>query len=227
MESESAFAPRLVLVLASASVAAIATIAAPRLVASDSGREIRPREAFAEDLGPRFGIDWTDPASPERSGNAHHWTRLVGVPFTRDVHIDLRGVALDLDGDGRTDTTVTRKIDLAGGMFANPEAFGLVATPDDPAGSAGRQSISFGWIRVAPLRGASATAPYLHNGSVPALRDLLERPERRPRTFAVGNAAQAFVLDTSLPGNRNAGHVYGTDLSDDEKDALVEFLMSL
>jgi cytochrome c peroxidase len=86
---------------------------------------------------------------------------------------------------------------------------------------------AFGWIRVAPLRGAFATAPYLHNGSVPTLDDLFKRPADRPKTFAVGNPSQAFVYDTALPGNRNTGHAFGTELTEDEKAALVEFLKSL
>jgi hypothetical protein len=36
---------------------------------------------------------------------------------------------------------------------------------------------------------------------------------------------QTFTLyDTSVPGNSNAGHLYGTTLSDDEKRAIVEYM---
>jgi mono/diheme cytochrome c family protein len=93
-----------------------------------------------------------------------------------------------------------------------------------------------------PLDGIWLRAPYLHNGSVPTLRDLLEPPERRPAAFYrgydvfdranvgfVSNVPQAdgrtyFRYDTSLPGNSNSGHVYGTTLSDDDKRAIVEYL---
>ena len=34
-------------------------------------------------------------------------------------------------------------------------------------------------------------------------------------------------FDTSVPGNSNAGHEYGTDLSPDDKRALLEFLKTL
>jgi mono/diheme cytochrome c family protein len=93
-----------------------------------------------------------------------------------------------------------------------------------------------------PLDGIWLRGPYLHNGSVPTLRDLLEPPERRPKTFYRGydvfdqrkvgfvsdvpeEGGHRFTLfDTSLPGNSNSGHLYGTTLSDAEKSALVEYL---
>jgi hypothetical protein len=96
-----------------------------------------------------------------------------------------------------------------------------------------------------PLDGVWLRAPYLHNGSVPTLRDLLEPPEARPAVFYrgydvydrarggfVGDVAEErgrryFRFDTALPGNGNGGHLYGTDLSPDEKDALVEYLKTL
>ena len=82
-----------------------------------------------------------------------------------------------------------------------------------------------GWVRVPPLSGLRASAPYLHNGSVPTLRALLEPARRRPVTFPLG--AAGFVFDTRLPGNRNMGHEFGTKLSPREKDDLVAFLESL
>jgi hypothetical protein len=96
-----------------------------------------------------------------------------------------------------------------------------------------------------PLDGLWLRAPYLHNGSVPTLRDLLEPAARRPETFYRGDdvydpvrvgfvsdapadgARRFFRFDTRLAGNRNVGHEgpgYGTDLSPAEKDALVEYL---
>ncbi len=96
-----------------------------------------------------------------------------------------------------------------------------------------------------PLDGLWLRAPYLHNGSVPSLRDLLEPAAKRPKAFYrgndvydpvklgfVANVPQAngktfFRLDTTLPGNGNGGHegkAYGTDLTAAEKTALVEFL---
>lgn len=96
-----------------------------------------------------------------------------------------------------------------------------------------------------PLDGVWLRAPYLHNGSVPTLRDLLEEPANRPQEFYRGydvfdrdqvgfvsdvaeeNGKQYFKFDTSLPGNSNSGHLYGTDLESKDKTALVEYLKTL
>lgn len=95
--------------------------------------------------------------------------------------------------------------------------------------------------KARPLDGIWATAPYLHNGSVPTLYDLLSKPAARPVTFWVGTrqfdpskvgfttaeAAGAFLLDTRIKGNLNTGHEWGTDLSEADKWALIEYLKSL
>src|SRR3954466_13565922 len=95
-----------------------------------------------------------------------------------------------------------------------------------------------------PLDGIWLTAPYLHNGSVPTLADLLQPVEQRPKQFWRGfdlfdavkvgfvsdsDAAKRMgtLLDGSQPGNSNAGHTYGTTLSASEKAALVEYMKTL
>ena len=80
-------------------------------------------------------------------------------------------------------------------------------------------------MRAAPLVGLHASAPYLHNGSVPSLRALLDPPARRPLTFPLGKAG--FVFDSRLPGNGNQGHDFGTALTPAEKSDLVAFLETL
>lgn len=92
-----------------------------------------------------------------------------------------------------------------------------------------------------PLPGIWATAPYLHNGSVPTLADMLTPPEQRPAAFLVGTrqydpqkmgyrtdaADSTFRFDTTLKGNSNAGHPFGTKLKPEEKQDLMEFLKRL
>lgn len=96
-----------------------------------------------------------------------------------------------------------------------------------------------------PLDGIWLRAPYLHNGSVPTLRDLLEPADKRAKEFYRGydvydqvnvgfvstvaseGEQKFFRYDTTLPGNSNSGHLYGTDLSTEEKDALVEYMKKL
>ena len=89
--------------------------------------------------------------------------------------------------------------------------------------------------------GLWARAPYLHNGSVPTLADLLETPTARPTVFYrgvdlydpvrvgfVSSGAEAeragFKYDTTTPGNSNQGHLWGTDLPVESKRALLEYL---
>jgi hypothetical protein len=97
---------------------------------------------------------------------------------------------------------------------------------------------STGKYFAASLNGAWARSPYLHNGSVRTLRELLTLPNERAATFHRGShrydPAQmgytdegAYVLDASKPGNANSGHDYGTDLSTVEKTALIEYLKTL
>lgn len=90
-----------------------------------------------------------------------------------------------------------------------------------------------------PLNGIWATAPYLHNGSVPTLDDLLLPASKRPTSFKTGSKTfdpvkvgfvseeGPFTFDTSLPGNKNTGHEYGTNLSAVDRAALLEYLKSL
>jgi hypothetical protein len=96
-----------------------------------------------------------------------------------------------------------------------------------------------------PLDGIWLRAPYLHNGSVPTLRDLFNPADQRPKVFYRGydvydwekvgfisdvaeeNGRPFFKFDTQAEGNSNAGHDgegYGTYLGDTEKDAIVEYM---
>jgi hypothetical protein len=93
------------------------------------------------------------------------------------------------------------------------------------AGPVRRARIGVAWVRAAPLTALFASAPYLHNGSVPTLRALLAPARQRPATFPLGDAG--FVLDTRVAGNRNIGHEYGTRLSRAEKADLLAYLESL
>ena len=95
-----------------------------------------------------------------------------------------------------------------------------------------------------PLDGLWLTGPFLHNGSVPTLADLLEPVGARPKRFYRGydvydpervgfvtGGAEAeregSLLDTARPGNSNAGHTYGTELPAAAKRALLEYMKTL
>jgi len=100
-----------------------------------------------------------------------------------------------------------------------------------------------------PLNGIWATAPYLHNGSVPTIFDLLQPTAKRPPSFNVGtreydpknfgyvttpNAENQFKFETRDPngelldGNSNAGHDYSNNtFTDDDRYSLIEYLKTL
>jgi hypothetical protein len=107
-----------------------------------------------------------------------------------------------------------------------------------------------GYVNM-PLDGIWLRAPYLHNGSVPTLYDLLLPASERPRSFHRGydvydpvkvgflshvaeeGGRRYFLFETHtadgdpIPGNSNDGHEYGTGLSEDEKRALLEYMKTL
>jgi hypothetical protein len=98
------------------------------------------------------------------------------------------------------------------------EGFGTLDLPQQIAG-----------YKPRPLEGVWATAPFLHNGSVPTLYQMLLPPAKRDTKFFVGRReydplhvgfvttpdddgdADGFWLDTTLSGNHNTGHAFSAD----------------
>ena len=100
--------------------------------------------------------------------------------------------------------------------------------------------------KARPLDGIWATAPYLHNGSVPNLDELFQPAAQRSKSFSIGvrtfdpvrvgyltdvaGFPKFNVIDSNgnpIAGNSNAGHEgeqYGTNLSPDERRQLIEYL---
>jgi mono/diheme cytochrome c family protein len=94
---------------------------------------------------------------------------------------------------------------------------------------------STGKYWAAGMEGVWARSPYLHNGSVRTMAELLTPAGARPVTWKRGSRVYdpavmgftddgAYVFDTGMPGNSNKGHEYGTKLSAEEKRDLMEFL---
>ena len=95
------------------------------------------------------------------------------------------------------------------------------------------------------LQGVWAVAPYLHNGSVPTLAELLKPAAERAKSFKIGPAYDIvnvglaaeqtkfnYTLETTdcadrNSGNSRCGHEYGTKLPAEEKRALLEYLKTL
>jgi hypothetical protein len=104
--------------------------------------------------------------------------------------------------------------------------------------------------KAAPRDGVWATPPFMHNGSVPNLYEMLLPAKERTKKFYVGREfdpikvgldttakSGSYLLDTSIRGNSNEGHsfengprgngVIGPLLTDDQRWALVEYLKSI
>ena len=100
------------------------------------------------------------------------------------------------------------------------------------------------WISR-PMSGIWATAPYLHNGSVPTMYHLLLPASERPVRFTyfsrnydpvnmgfrwdepLDAAPLLAIYDTTEHGRGNGGHEYGTSMTDDERYALIEYLKTI
>ncbi len=98
--------------------------------------------------------------------------------------------------------------------------------------------------KARPLNGAWSSAPYLHNGAIPNMYQLLLPAKERIKQFSLGSreydptklgyvsesTENSFLFDTALVGNSNSGHEYGTGyygkpaLSETERWALIEYL---
>lgn len=95
--------------------------------------------------------------------------------------------------------------------------------------------------KARPLDGVWATAPYMHNGSVPNLYEMLLPAAQRTVAFKMGGPAldpvkvgvdssapdSIFLYDTTKPGNRNTGHEFGAGLTDAQRWQLLEYLKTL
>jgi hypothetical protein len=121
--------------------------------------------------------------------------------------------------------------------------------------SDGYASLPTAGYQAPPLDGIWATAPYLHNGSVPTVYNLLKsstRPKVFTRSFQTNeedyDAAklgwkvrlvddkvdgrlpaieQRKIYDTTQPGRGNGGHLFGDKLTEEERMAVIEYLKTL
>ena len=112
-----------------------------------------------------------------------------------------------------------------------------------------------GGYQAPPLDGIWATAPYLHNGSVPTIYHVLKSGER-PRIFTRSFRGDALeydqrgvglkfrtlanapdpslpaidrrkVYDSTQPGRGNSGHTFGDRLTEEQRMAVIEYLKTL
>jgi len=131
------------------------------------------------------------------------------------------------------------------GAFQVPDAVVTPAVRLQLGLDAGSPAAPKGAYESRVLHGIWAAAPYLHNGSVASLAELLKPSAQRQKQFLVGgdydleaiglasNQAQPeYVRETTgcddlNSGNSRCGHEFGTGLLDTEKRALLEYLKTL
>ena len=95
-----------------------------------------------------------------------------------------------------------------------------------------------------PLDGIWASAPYLHNGSVPTIYELLDSQSRPAKWTRSGDSQdydheelgwkydptpknKEWTFDTAEPGYGNGGHTFGDKFTEEERWAVVEYLKTL
>ncbi len=164
---------------------------------------------------------------------------LLGVAVIGSIFQQTFGVSLFKYGSAEGAVVTSKKHKAAADELL---ATYKPAAPDACGGKAGPIKYE---SRV--MHGIWAAAPYLHNGSVPTLADLLKPPRNRPDKFEVGNRYDTALVglarnqapgaeerntrgcgeDDLKSGESRCGHDYGTDLSDSEKKALLEYLKAI
>jgi len=136
--------------------------------------------------------------------------------------------------------TALQKLKLTEAQLADVHGYRELPAPPSPEGV----------YKAAPRDGVWATAPFMHNGSVPNLYEMLIPAAERTKKFYLGGdfdpvkvgidttaTSGTFLMDTTLLGNSNAGHsfqngprgegIVGPLLTDDQRWALVEYLKSI
>lgn len=154
---------------------------------------------------------------------------------SRSVQADAdAGEALSMDQDTLPPNYLDEFEDLRGAFPAQSDNL--------TTGSAAPQPCKY---EARVLDGIWAAAPYMHNGSVPTLVELLKSPDDRIASFMPGpnydienvgmavdqtkfdHVIQTTGCDDLDSGNSRCGHDYGTSLTEDHKRALLEYLKSI
>ncbi|WP_448204745.1 di-heme-cytochrome C peroxidase [Azospirillum sp. sgz302134] len=186
---------------------------------------------------------------------------LLALLFGEDIVNGLLGQSKGKTKSGTSATNVTKALAVAKLLEKAPDTPTIIAAPTpaekavavrnasataNPQPSA--QDVSISTLarkllayKSRPLDGVWATAPYMHNSSVPNLYELLLPVSQRSATFRVGTTSfdpvkvgvdqaasdNSFTFDTSKPGNRATGHEYGATLTDEQRFQLIEYLKTL
>jgi len=179
--------------------------------------------------------------------------RILGIVNTRLKPVDSATTLLVLSvGGSILQSYKLPGLGLPGSDEGGPEQLQATLPTNATAASTSARLCSPAATVIAPfpyesrvMEGIWAAAPYLHNGSVPTLMELLTPDSQRVSQFMLGPAYDINGVGLSLQqtkfnftltttdcsdrnsGNSRCGHNYGTTFSAADKKALLEYLKSL
>lgn len=180
------------------------------------------------------------PLTPEVVAAAEQKLKAQG-DYPEDVFACLQGKATSPGFGQRCSTTKASGIDLLGFVTLAAADKHFRETGKNPNdfnhGHAYSKKFTRALYKARNLDGIAWTGPYLHNGSVRTLAQLIGLEPRQNR-FNVGGfdfdpvevgylSTGDSIRDTSQRGNSNEGHRYGYELSKEDKLALLEYLKSI
>lgn len=182
-------------------------------------------------------VPFGDPVAPEEKAFTLLGLAVAGTIIQHSLRPE--------DADKALSADTAANVSLPDNLQDLNKAF-LIPAAADAGAAVGEGAVTGGAkYESRVLQGIWAAAPYLHNGSVPTLRELLKPAADRVKAFPlgpqydlvnVGLASTQTRFDYTLTttgcdqldsGNSNCGHEFGTALSETDKEALLEFLKSL
>jgi hypothetical protein len=178
---------------------------------------------------PRYPYQIDEPAA--KRGAAHYTAKCVSCHGGAESDKRLYSVAEVGTDPLRAELFTKEQAARFNKFLAELETSGYQPSKEEGLRSTGKY-----W--AASMAGVWARSPYLHNGSVRTMQELLTPPAQRTKTFHRGSQdydatqmgyadAGSYVFDTSTRGSSNAGHDYGTALTTDQKRDLIEYLKTL
>lgn len=147
------------------------------------------------------------------------------------------------DGCSFIDVAQREMLAIKNTVFGAPINSNTNRAEIDPMGGQAKWRATYAYV-ARSLRGIWASPPYLHNGSVLTLREVLDSTARKDRfrldpvnreydpvnvgyQYIPCKAGETGCFDTREPGNSNAGHTYGDTLSVEERAQVIEYLKTL
>ncbi len=178
---------------------------------------------------PKF--PWSIDAELVKRGEAHFQAQCAKCHTGPETDARLFAPADVGTSPTRAESFIKTQADGFNALLAGLEIEGYTPPKDPPMRATGKY--------LAPsLQGVWARAPYLHNGSVRTMQELLTLPADRAKSQHRGSKIYdpdqmgftdegPYVLDATAPQNANTGHDYGTGLTAEQKRELIEYLKTL